>query len=376
MTDTRFLHLADLHLGKRLKEFSLIEDQRFVLQQAVDLIRNEHLNGVLIAGDIFDSSVPTADATTLFDNFITEIHRLGVPLFLISGNHDSAEKLQFGGRIFSENSLYFVTNLQQALTPISFQGINVYLLPFSKPIDVNYAFGTTCKTYTEALSEVVKRMMVDSTKTNLLLAHQTVLPTSAPLLVGGSESSINIKDGVAVGDVTAVPAELFSCFDYVALGHIHRPQMIAKNARYSGSILKYHKDEASIEKMFIILNVSNKTITIETRPIRYRHNVVVLKGSLEEIINSTADKDAYVFATLSDKSTLDDPMERLRKNFPFAAAIEYENLSGGISSANHVDIEHKSKKELFGEFFATQNGRPMNEAQADLMHSLLGKENP
>ena len=370
----RFLHLADLHLGKRLKEFSLIEDQRFVLKQAVDLLRTEHLDGVFLAGDIYDSSVPTAEATSLFDDFLTEINRLGVPIFLISGNHDSAEKLEFGGRIFAKNRIYVCTDVKSSLKPIVYNGINIYLLPFIKPIDVNFAFNTTVKTYSEALNEVIQRMAVDPSKTNVLLAHQMVLPVNGPLLVGGSESALNAQDGVAIGDVTSVSASLFSMFDYVALGHVHRPQTLASNARYPGSILKYHKDEAGIEKLFTIVDIDNKKVTLETRKERYLHDVVMAKGSLEEILKAPFDQNAYLFAVLKDATTLEDPMGKLRSRYPYAAAVEYERLDGGIASIEKIDIEHQDKEELFSDFFQKQNGKPLDQGQQETIHSLLGKE--
>src|SRR5574344_909409 len=370
----RFLHLADLHLGKRLKEYPLIKDQRFVLKQAVDLLQAEHLDGVFLSGDIYDSSVPSAEATTLFDDFITAVNALGVPLFIISGNHDSSEKLEFGGRIFSKNGIYVSTNVKSALMPINYKGINIYLLPFIKPIDVNDAFKTSCKSYSEALQEVITRMAVDPTKTNILLAHQMVLPSSGPLLVGGSESSFASVDGQVIGDITAVPASLFAAFDYVALGHVHRPETIASNARYPGSILKYHKDEAAIEKLFTIVNIDNKKVTLETRSEKYLHDVVVLKGTLDEILHAKVDEEAYIFAVLKDTVTLDDPMGKLRARFKYAASVEYERLDQGIASVETVDIEHKSKEELFGEFFDQQNGKDLDPEQKETIHSLLTKE--
>lgn len=370
----QFLHLADLHLGKRLKEFSLIEDQRFVLRQAVDLISHEKLDGVFISGDVFDSSIPSAEATILFDDFLTSVHELHVPVFLISGNHDSAEKLQFGGRIFAKNQIYVTTDVKNAVQPISIGDINIYLLPFSKPIDVNYAFGTSCKTYTEAISETIKRMHVDPDKANLLLAHQMVLPTNAPLLAGGSESALNIQDGRIIGDVSAISADLFVPFDYVALGHVHRPQTIGNNIRYSGSILKYHKDEASVEKMFTIINVIGKKVTIETKKVLYSHDVRVIKGTFDDIMHQPADDSSYVFAVLTDTSTLDNPMGKLRTRFPYIASVEYENLIGETLSMERVDFEHKSKEELFSVFFTSQNQRPMDKDQSNLIHALLEKE--
>jgi exonuclease SbcD len=368
-----FLHLADLHLGKRLREFSLIEDQRYILKQAVTLAEAEAVSGVFLCGDIYDSSTPAGEATGLFDDFLTSLHDAKIPVFIISGNHDSATKLQFGGRIFSQNNIYVSTNVCQATTPINFKGIHVYMLPFIRPLDVNDAFGTACKSYSEATKEVIKRMAPKAGDTNILLAHQMVMPTGQDLLAGGSESITNVRDGTIVGDAASVSSELFASFDYVALGHVHRPQTIAKNARYSGSILKYHKDEANIEKLFSLIRVEGKKITIETRPEKYLHNVVVLKGTLDEILHADADQNAYVFASLADTSIIDDPMGKLRKKYPLAAAVEYQTFGPGISFHESADIEHRSKEELFTDFFALQNGQSLDKNQQEVIHLLLGE---
>jgi DNA repair protein SbcD/Mre11 len=370
----RFLHLADLHLGKRLKEFSLIEDQRFVLNQAVQLIQDEAMDGVFLAGDIYDSSVPSAEAMSLFDDFLTALNQAGVPVFIISGNHDSADKLQFGGRIFKKNKIYVCTDVKDALTPIVLGDVCIYLLPFIRPIDVNDAFQSECGNYSEAIQEVLKRMAPDPKKTNILLAHQMVLPLSGSLLAGGSESVSSISDGVIYGDVTSVSASLFQDFDYVALGHVHRPQNIAKNARYPGSILKYHKDEATLEKSFTVVDIEGKTISLSIRPERYLHDVIHLQGTLAEILSMKADENAYVFATLTDPSTLEDPMGKLRRRFPLAAAIEYVARGDGASLTNLPSIEKESKEDLFASFYQSQNGQELNEKQQQTIHRLLGKE--
>ena len=369
----RFLHLADLHLGKRLKEFSLIEDQRFVLKQAVQLVQTEKMDGVFLAGDIYDSSVPSAEAMSLFDDFLTALNQTGVPVFIISGNHDSAEKLQFGGRIFKKNKIYVSTDVKEAIKPIVLGDVRLYLLPFIRPIDVNDAFASERGSYGEALQEVIKRMALDPKKTNILLAHQMVLPVSGSLLAGGSESVSSISDGVIYGDVTSVPASLFQDFDYVALGHVHRPQNIANNARYPGSILKYHKDEAVIEKSFTVVDVEGKTVSLSSRPESYLHDVIHLQGTLAEILAMPADENAYVFATLTDPSTLDDPMGKLRRRFPFAAAIEYLSRGDGASLASLPSIEKENKEDLFASFYQSQNGQVLNEEQHQVIHRLLGK---
>jgi len=366
----KFLQLCDLHIGKRLKEFSLLEDQGFVLDQALNLAQEEKVDALFLAGDIYDSTLPSNEATALLDKFLARVHAMHLPCFIISGNHDSPEKLHFGSAIFKDEGIHVATRVEEALTPVVFKGINIYLLPFIRPLDVNSAFDTDYRTYSDAIAEVIRRMAVDPTKTNLLLAHQTVLPLDGKLPLGGSEDILS-EDGVAVGDVSAISASLFHDFDYVALGHIHKPQAVAPNARYGGSILKYHRDEANSEKSFTLIEVEGKTIKISAKPIRFLHDVIHLTGSLDEILAAKADHNAYLFASLTDTSLLEDPMAKLRSVYPYAAWVDYVTHEVHASKTKTIDIEHVSKEQLFADFFAEQNGAPMSEEQAQLVHDLL-----
>jgi exonuclease SbcD len=370
----KILQLSDLHLGKRLKEYSLIEDQRYVLNQAVDLIDKEPLDAMFLCGDIYDSTVPSAEATALFDEFLTSVHQKHLPIFIISGNHDSADKLHFGSAIFKDEGIHVVTKVEDVLTPIELNGIRIYCLPFIRPADVNYAFATDTKSYSDAIKEVLTRMGVDKTKTNLLLAHQTVLPDKGPLLLGGSEEVLGDEDGAAVGDVSAVPSSLFKDFDYVALGHIHKAQAVATNARYAGSILKYHKDEANNPKSFTLLDVTPKKVVVTPLPIKPWHDVIRLQGTLEQIMAMDADTNAYVFASLLDKTLLDDPMAKLKSKYPYAAWVDY--LSNDVVSPDMhiIDVEHVSKEKLFRDFYEAQNGQALSESQSEIIHSLLTEE--
>jgi exonuclease SbcD len=369
----KILQLSDLHLGKRLKEYSLIEDQLFVLDQALALIDSEALDAMFLCGDIYDSTVPSAEATSLFDDFLTKIHAKHLPVFIISGNHDSADKLHYGSAIFKEEGIHVITRVEDSLTPISLNGVYIYCLPFIRPADVNYAFGTDCKSYSDAIAEVLKRMALDTAKTNILLAHQAVLPEKGSLALGGSEEMAG-EDGSMVGDVSAVSASLFKDFDYVALGHIHKGQSVASNARYAGSILKYHKDEAANEKSFLLLEISPKHVVVTPKPITYLHDVIHLQGSLEQILAMDADKNAYVFASLTDNALLDDPMAKLKVKYPYAAWVDYVSHDVVSPDMHIVDVEHVQKSKLFADFYAAQNGEPMNDAQKALVLSLLPEE--
>lgn len=375
---TRFLHLADLHLGKRLKEFSLLADQKFVLEQALDLVKKEHLDGVIVAGDIYDSAVPSAEATQLLDYFVTALFKNGTPLYLISGNHDSAEKLAFGSHLFDNVGVHIVTDVSESLKPLQIGDCSLYLLPFSRPSDINYAFGTSCKTTEEALKEVLKRMAPDPKRCNLLIAHQMVLPSDGKLTtqdVGGSEEFLVPVEGISIGDVSAVSADIFQAFDYVALGHIHKEQDVGKNVRYPGALLKYHRDEAGYKKEFTIVDVDGKNVHYETRPYALLHEVIKAEGTLEEILKMDLDKGAFIFAILDDLKPLDNPMERLRSVYPNAAWIDYKDRSGwGLDLSKRVDIENHTKEELFAEFFTKQTGHAMDEEEQKIAHPFLVKK--
>lgn len=366
----KILQLSDLHLGKRLKEYNLIEDQTYVLDEALQAAQDEKVDAIFLCGDIYDTTVPTAEATALFDSFLTKIHKLHLPCFIISGNHDSADKLHFGSSIFKDEGIHVVTKVEESLTPIHLLDAEIYLLPFIRPLDVNCAFGTEYKTYSEAISEVIKRMNVDPAKTDILLAHQMVVPLDGKLPIGGSEEII-AEDGVAVGDVAAVSTSIFAPFDYVALGHIHKPQNVAKNMRYAGSILKYHRDEANIDKSFTIIEAKNKNISVKTLPIHFLHDVIKLQGTLDEILAMDADKNAYVFASLTDKVLLDDPMAKLKVKFPYAAWVDYVSREVVSPEIKAIDVEHVQKDKLFFDFYKAQTGDDITEEQKKLVTDYL-----
>lgn len=366
----KFLQISDLHLGKRLKEYSLIEDQKHVLSEALSDADSLQVDGIFLCGDIYDSTLPSAEATSLLDDFLAQIHQRKLPCFLISGNHDSAEKLHYGQAIFQAEGIHLFTNLTDALTPVRMGDVLIYGLPFTRPADVNAVFGLQTKSYAEALSAVVDKLAIDKSKTNLLLAHQTVLPEKGTLTLGGSEEILG-DNGVVVGDVSSVPASLFKDFDYVALGHIHKPQTVAKNARYAGSILKYHRDEAALDKSFTLLEAGPKQVSWSLLPIHPLHDVIHLTGTLEEILHQEADTNAYVFASLTDTSLLDDPMSKLKSKYPYAAWVDYVSRGEGSTLAPKVDIEKVSKQKLFSDFFAAQTGKALSSSQQAVVTALL-----
>lgn len=366
----RFLHLADLHLGKRLKEFNLIDDQRYVLLQALALAKNEALDAVVLAGDIYDSSVPSAEATDLLDEFVTGLYAAHIPVLMISGNHDSAEKLGFASRILSSGGVHVVTRVEDSVTPVVIADTAFYLLPYVRPYDVNAAFQTSAKNIADALQEVLQRMPLDPALNHVLVLHQAVLPEDGALTLGGSEEVY----GVEIGDLMSVPSPLFKAFDYVALGHIHKPQKVGAAMFYPGALLKYHQDESAYPKEFLLVKIERHVVSIEKRPYRLAHDVVKAEGTLDEILHSSRDPQAYLFARLTDPVLVDNAMAKLRSKFPFAAGIEYMRETAiGIDFHDRIDVEKTSPEELFTIFFEKQTGHPLSAEEKAYVHPLLKK---
>lgn len=369
----RFLHLSDLHLGKRLRQYDLIPDQRFVLGEALDLVRQEKLDAVVISGDVFDRETPSGKATLLLDYFLTSLFEMGVPVLLISGNHDSADKLHFVSGILSKNSIHIVTEVEDSLVPVEVGGALFFLLPFTNFQSVNAAFGTSFKDLSSALSYVVGRMPLSKDKPNILLAHQSVLPSSGVLEIGGSEEEPFIDSSGDVGGSEVVPVSVFSSFDYIALGHIHKAFDVSDKARYPGALLKYHEDEANNKKSFTIVDASTKNVTYSLRPVSFLHDVVSLKGTLDEIIHEEGHDDDYVFASLTDKDYLDEPMARLKNRYKFALGLKYLSVASHEEKKTYEDIEKVTKDDLFSDFFTLVTGEEEDEEERSIVHEEIMK---
>ncbi|MFA6829812.1 MAG: exonuclease SbcCD subunit D [Bacilli bacterium] len=373
----KLLQISDLHLGKRLKEFSLFDDQKSILNQALQLMKSKEIDSLLLCGDIYDTTTPSSEATSLFDDFLSQLDEIGKPVFIISGNHDSADKLHFGSSIFRRRGIHIVTRLEDSLKPIVFNNVNFYLLPFIRPIDVNDFFdlkdNERKKTYQEAISYVIEKMNINTSETNIILSHQMVIPSSGQLSLGGSED-IPENQGYAIGGVEAINASVFQDFDFACLGHVHKPQNVSKNARYAGSIYKYHRDEANYVKSFTIVDVSGKTVSYLEKPISFIHDVIKVKGSLDEILAMDLNKNSFIFCILTD-SYIDDPMAKLRAKYPLIAGLEFEkSIKAENSESEVINVQAYTKEELFDIFYQKQNGEQMTEFQKNLVHSLLHKE--
>ena len=370
----KFIHLSDLHLGKRVNEFSMLEDQEFILIKILNIIDEQHPDGVIIAGDVYDKSVPPAEAVELFDNFLVNLAKRGVKVFVISGNHDSAERIAFGGRLMDKSGIYLSPVYNGHISPITLTDahgeVNVYLLPFIKPAHVRrYYPDRDITSYTDAVQVAVEEMQVDTTKRNLLVTHQFV--------TGASRTE---SEEVSVGGTDNVDASVFAAFDYVALGHIHRSQKCGgEHIRYCGTPLKYSFSEASDHKSVTVVTLGDKgDVALDFVPLIPKRDLVEIKGTYEELTfkgfwdNTTYTED-YMHVTLTDEEDIPEVLAKLRTIYKNIMKLDYDNRR--TRTANEItgaeQVQEKSSFEHFSTFYELQNGQPMSEEQAEFMAHLI-----
>lgn len=371
----KFLHISDLHLGKRVNEISLIEDQKYILAQILNAAEQNKVDGVLIAGDVYDKSVPPTEAVQLFDEFLVQLCALKIPAYIISGNHDSAERISFGGRLMTSSGVFFSPVYAGCVTPISLEDeygpLNIYLLPFVKPAHVRRFFEEEeIASYTDALRVAIKGMSIDAAARNILVTHQFV--------TGSTRSE---SEEVSVGGTDNVDAAVFADFDYVALGHLHKPQNCGERIRYCGTPLKYSFSEAKDEKTLTLVECKGKgQVCVELLPLAPLREMREIRGSYEDLTRKsyyegTALCTDYLRVTLTDEDDIPDASARLRVIYKGLMELRYDNArtrkNAEIGGA--TEVEKKSPKELFAEFFELQNNAPMSKEQSELVSSLIEK---
>ena len=371
----KIMHLSDLHIGKKVNEYSMLQDQIYILKEILRIIDNEKVETVIIAGDVYDRSLPPNEALELFDEFLYQLSSRNVNVFVISGNHDSPERISYGGRMMTENKIFLSPVYDGNVKPISLNDdygeVNFYLLPFIRPADIRRYFpDENIENYTDAVKVAIDNMNVDFSERNILITHQFV--TGAEL----SES-----EDIIVGGTDNVSGEVFDGFDYVALGHIHREQTVGKdNIRYCGTPLKYSFSEAKHIKSVTILDFRDKenieyskiplTPLRDMREIRGTYDELTLKSNYE----STNTED-YLHITLTDEEDIPDAIGKLRSIYPNIMKLDYDNLrtrGSGIVDAIE-NIESKSPFELFADLFKQQNNQDMSEEQEEIMRNLIDK---
>lgn len=369
----RIMHLSDLHIGKRLNEFSLLEDQEYILTRILSIIDEQSVEAVIIAGDVYDKSIPSSEAVELFDDFLFKLSKRDLKVFVISGNHDSAERIAFGGRLMDKSGIFMSPVFDGKVLPVTLSDkygeICFYMLPFIKPSHVRRYYDNEISSYTEALKLVIDNMNIDTTKRNILITHQFV--------TGATRTE---SEEISVGGTDNVDASVFEGFDYVALGHIHSAQKCGSEyIRYCGTPLKYSFSEANDTKSVTILDVNEKgNISLSYPTLTPKRDMVEIKGKYDEITfkgfyENTTWQDDYMHITLTDEEDIPDALTKLRVIYKNIMKLEYDNRRTRHSAQiiGACDVKSKSPLEHFEEFYELQNGQPMSDEQRAFLTEII-----
>jgi len=371
----KIVHLSDLHLGKRLNEFSLLEDQRYILNEIIKIIDDSQVDCVIIAGDVYDKSIPPVEAVEIFDNFLTCLARRKLHVLIISGNHDSAERMTFGAKLMTASGIHFAPvykgKTEQVILEDKYGKINFYLLPFVKPSVIRPFFPEEkIETYTDAIRLIVKNMNVDKSQRNVIVAHQFVTGAerceSEEICVGGSEN---------------VDASVFDDFDYVALGHIHGSQKILKETvRDCGSPLKYSFSECDHKKSIPIVEINEKSnVKIDFAPLVPKLDLREIRGKYDEIMlkknYENTNTEDYLHITLTDEYDIPEGFARLSSVFKNLMKLDYDNKRTKSVGEIDSDFENEtlSPLELFKKFYNLQNNQHVNDEQNQILTSLISE---
>lgn len=370
----KIIHLADLHIGKRVNEFSMIDDQKYILNQILEIIDKEKPDAVIIAGDVYDKQVPSIEAVELLDSFISDISKRKTTTFIISGNHDSAERLAFGSSLMAMGKIYispvYNGKISKYTLKDDFGSANFYLLPFVKPNHVKRFFpDEKIESYTDAIKVVVDNLKLDTSEINILIAHQFV--------TGASRTE---SEEISVGGLDNVDASVFEDFDYVALGHIHRPQKIGtERIRYCGTPLKYSFSEVNDTKSVSIIEINSKEdFNLRTIPLIPKRDMRKIRGTYEELTTKNSyentNTDDYIHVTLTDEFNVADAIQKLRVIYKNIMKLEYDNMRTRESRKINLDdmvIENKNPLEIFSEFYKLQNNKEMNDEQKEIIKKIM-----
>lgn len=369
----KLLHLADLHIGKRVCGFSMLSDQEHILQEVIRLAVQEKVDAVLLAGDLYDKPIPPAEAVSLLDDFFTALSQAAIPVFAITGNHDSPTRLRFGTRLMQREHLYLAADYQEARPPVTLQDafgpVQFYLLPYIKPARIHHVHPEVqVDTYEDAVAFALQQWKPDTSQRNVLLAHQ--------FLVGGTVCESEER---AVGGLDEVSARLFDAFDYVALGHLHGPQKIGRETlRYSGSPLKYSLSEYRHQKSVCLVELGEKgKVTIQTLPLHPLRDLRQVRGTYEEVtarsFYAESNQEDYLHVVLTDEEEVPEAVGRLRVIYPNLMRLSYDNLrtqrQQTILPLSQPE-EQTSPMMSFAALYELQNNQPMSEEQEKLLRAL------
>lgn len=371
------MHLADLHLGKRVNGFSMMEDQEYILNRILEIMEEEQPDGLLIAGDVYDKTIPPAEAVRLMDDFLTAVAAKHVPVFLISGNHDSAERVAFGHQLMQGSGIWISPVYDGTIRHHTLEDrwgeVNIYLIPFLRPSVVRSFFpDVEIEDYTDALRTIIEDLQVDTSRRNVVLAHQFV--TAAGALPETCDS-----EQLSVGGLDRVDGSVFSPFDYTALGHLHGPQRVgSETIRYTGSPLKYSFSELHQKKSVTVAELRAKGETeIRQIPLQPRREMIELRGTFEEILEEARKKGElqtdYYHMILTDETDVVDALSRLREYYPNIMLLDYDNRrTRSQKEVEQLDrVEERTPGELFAALYEQQNGQEMDSDRKEYLDGLI-----
>ena len=371
------MHLADLHLGKRVNGFSMMEDQEYILNRILEIMEEEQPDGLLIAGDVYDKTIPPAEAVRLMDDFLTAVAAKHVPVFLISGNHDSAERVAFGHQLMQVSGIWISPVYDGIIRHHTLEDrwgeVNIYLIPFLRPSVVRSFFpDVEIEDYTDALRTIIEDLQVDTSRRNVVLAHQFV--TAAGALPETCDS-----EQLSVGGLDRVDGSVFSPFDYTALGHLHGPQRVgSETIRYAGSPLKYSFSELHQKKSVTVAELRAKGETeIRQIPLQPRREMIELRGTFEEILEEARKKGElqtdYYHMILTDETDVVDALSRLREYYPNIMLLDYDNRrTRSQKEVEQLDrVEERTPGELFAALYEQQNGQEMDSDRKEYLDGLI-----
>ena len=369
----KLFHLSDLHLGKRLNGFSLIADQEYILHQILHYIDTENPDAILIAGDIYDKPIPPAEAIRLFDAFLVELSARRLEVFLISGNHDSPERIAFGSKLMQPSGIHVSPVYDGSLSPISLSDaygkIDFYLLPFLKPVQVRHFYPEeSIESYTDAIASALTHRQKGHANRSVMLAHQFV--------TGAIQCE---SEELSVGGIEQVDVQVFQEFDYVALGHLHAPQAVSRSTvRYCGTPLKYSFSESSHQKSISVVTLQNAgQVDVQLLPLKPRLDLLERTGSLDALLHhsfyQSFDRNAYLHITLTDEQEIPDAIGKLRTIYPNIMKLDYCNTRTARQAAlsSLKPMEKRTPMELFADFYEMQNNQAPSDTQEEIIQELI-----
>lgn len=373
----KILHLADLHLGKRVNEMSMIEDQKYILDQIITLVKEEGVEIVLLCGDIYDKSIPTIEAIHLLDEFLDQLSKMEIRVLMISGNHDSIDRLSFGKNLFQRSSLYIASQFKGEIEKLAItegkMTVNFYMLPFVKPAYISHRFELQTDSYEECFRYLMEHTKINEDEINILLTHQFVTANKQSPELSDSETS-------SLGGIDNIDFHVFDSFDYVALGHIHKPQAMGRDmVRYAGSILKYSFSEIHIDKKAVILTVNDKKdISLSFHPLKPLRDMREIECSLEELLKKECEigsTEDYMHVILTDEEQILDAIGKVRTIYPNVMQISFKNRRHmkefETAKIKEDQISDQSPMELFEQFYKMQNHIDLDEKRAQLAMSVF-----